>query len=104
MQDEIRKILKSYIIDADCRNAAAQAIAELVERQPVDQARAMAAVIYVPHDNYYLVPNGLGSVCTVWRDDSGRLRCPGSDCRSGDNCDHIRAAELFRERQGENDG
>lgn len=31
--------------------------------------------------------------------DDGELRCPGTGCRSVDNCDHTHAVKLYLENQ-----
>lgn len=66
-----------------------------VEQQPVDRVRAMAALVYRLNDNYFSVPDGLGSVCTAFSVDEDFV-CRGTAelCRS-DACDHIKAVEMY---------
>lgn len=101
MKNQIKETLRRHFATRSVKydpvtglDFLAKAIAEMVERQPVNKVKAMAVLIHVLHDDYYLVPDGLGSVYTVWRNDSGNLRCPGTGCRSTDTCDHIRAVEF----------
>ena len=98
MIEQIRDILKRHFLNRslsynplDELDAAAQAIAKLIERQPVDLVRAMAATIYRTHTGDYRV-QGDGVSCLVWKS-NGKLYCGESSCFG--NCPHIQAVELY---------
>lgn len=73
---------------------AAEAIIEMIERQPVDRVRAMAALI--EHNGHggpfgsYRVP-AVEMNCRVWHA-GDEMEC--NNCGRG-NCDHIRAVKLY---------
>lgn len=114
MIDEVKAILKrclyisdkpEYVRDAGMSSgyrvegidAAAQAIAEMVERQPVDRVRAMAALVYESVGmDWYIVPDiGSGSF-EVWLEvDENALRC---NCGKT-ACPHIQAIKLHLAQQ-----
>lgn len=84
----------------ECIKAAQEMVRDgSLECRSVDRVRAMAALVHTLQGNYYLVPNGLGSVCAVWRGYGGELRCPSMSCRSVNNCDHTHAVKLYLENQ-----
>ncbi len=124
MQDQVEQILTGYLStssptfvmgegggmrDAKIKGIpdAAYAIAALFECQPVDRVRAMAALVQsrldgggYPMPGYFSVPDndgaymvycGLNGVFSCWRMHDKR------EC--GDDCDHIRAVEMFKEAQ-----
>jgi hypothetical protein len=112
MKDEIKQILNDlvwWLADSEtCGldqveislygvDEAADAIMELMERQPVDKIQAMAVLTSRYYDQYYVVPHGDGGNFHVWRffDDW----CCNCSIENRNNCDHIKAVRLYLEQE-----
>lgn len=102
MKEQIEQLIEQHMFPHSeaphhqCANperldAAAMAIAKLVETHPMDRVRAMAATVFQNHMGDYKV-QGNGMSCLVWESDG--WHCSSVQCPL--DCDHILAVELYR--------
>lgn len=96
MKSEIKLILRDFAHRGGI-DTAAQAIVDLVERQPVDRVQAMAMLIRPGAlGNSFLVPDSPGYY-RVLRQSRNHFSCRRLRNRDwcGDDCDHIQAVKLY---------